>query len=117
MRIAHEFKLDPWAILHTWTERQYQTVLAWLDGEWNHPNRSDYYAMLVARRISVLGGASQSDTVEREKIRFSDMRAERRKAKQIKKMSLKEKAQAESTMAAEVKAKWLGFAGMKTPTK
>ena len=33
------------------SHREYLTRLAWLDSQWNKPDRSDYYAMQIASEV------------------------------------------------------------------
>lgn len=39
-----------------WPYREYKLRLAWLDNEWNRPNRSDWFLMRIAQRIQQFAG-------------------------------------------------------------
>lgn len=43
--------MDPWTILKTWTHRQFQVALEWIEREWNEPSRTDHYLMQLAAEI------------------------------------------------------------------
>lgn len=54
-----------------WSHREYRTRLAWLDEQWNRPDRTDHYLMQVAaevRRVlyllQVFGSKQQPHRVE-----------------------------------------------------
>jgi len=37
--------------MHEWPDRYRVLVMAWLEGQWNAPSRTDYYLMRIAQRI------------------------------------------------------------------
>lgn len=72
LRVAHEFGLDPWAVVSKWTHRQLAATEKWLGDEWNRPNRTDHY--LMALNASVTRGQVKNPgrvTVEKMRLKFS----------------------------------------------
>jgi hypothetical protein len=50
------------------THRQYRAWQAWLDGQWNRPDRTDHYLMLIAQRVLQAQGAKV--TLEQQRLTF-----------------------------------------------
>ena len=56
-------------VIGRWSHREYLTRLAWLDLQWNEPDRSDHYAMQIARAIRQILNKS-TVTLDQQKIPF-----------------------------------------------
>lgn len=79
------------------SHREYLTRLAWLDAQWNAPDRTDHYLMNIACLILATHGVKSS--MAEQKIPFTQAKPKRQLTPE------QQKAQA----VAMAKAKWLGF--------
>jgi ribosomal protein S19E (S16A) len=83
------------------TERELKTWLAWLDMQWNTPERSDWYLMQVACEVKrVLMKNPQSVGVQDFRLKFKDTGARPASTRQA---------------ALASKMKWMGALGMAIP--
>lgn len=57
------------------THRQFLAWQAWLEGEWNRPDRTDHYLMLVATRVlQAVAKDPEKVTLDQQRIRFGRRR-------------------------------------------
>jgi len=86
------------------THRQYRTLAAWLDEQWNHPTRSDHYLMQIAQEVRrVLAKDKREIKLEHFKLPFK--RAEKR--------APEDPATKKARITAWSKARWFGILGIK----
>ncbi len=84
------------------SHREYLTIIAWLEQQWNEPSRSDHYLMQIDARLeqlirAVRGGAIGQMDLNEHKIPFSF------KSKKSKKVIAQE---AQERRTAVSKARW-----------
>lgn len=67
--VAREFGQDPFEIQGRWSERQLQIALTWIKEDFNHPGKSEWYAM---RTSATVRGLFERCDVEDFKLSFKD---------------------------------------------
>lgn len=81
-----------------WSHREYLTRLAWLDLQWNEPNRSDHYAMQIVQAIRQMFNKSDV-SLGSQKIPFKFQRPEEVE---------QDKATRDAAAARLSKTRWIG---------
>lgn len=83
------------------TRREYLAWLAWLDKEWEHPSRTDYYLMQIAAEVNGVLRKKGPLKLDNFKLRFTD-----------------DKKQPKKETTQQSKSRWLGlFRAMKVKVK
>lgn len=84
------------------THRQFLVWSAWLDEQWNRPDRTDHYLMQVAAEVRRGNAGKKARQVKMQHflLEFKQVQKEKRKE-----------------TAAEAKARWLNVVGYKEPIK
>lgn len=84
------------------THREFLTWLAWLERQWNHPSRSDYYQMQTACQVArVLSKNPSKILIEHFKLPFGEEGTKEQKAEQDRRVA----DQAKQSWAAYLSAK------------
>lgn len=90
------------ACMREHTHREYRTWTAWLQKQWNEPDRSDYYLMQIAREIRyVLSKKKMPKTLEMFKLPFGWTK------------KAKAKPMTEKQKVSQAKSRWFGMLGVK----
>ena len=75
------------------THREFLTLQAWLDKQWNRPSRSDYYEMQTACQVArVLAKNPGNIKIEHFKLPFGEEGTREQKAEENKKVAESAKA-------------------------
>lgn len=87
-----------------WSHREYRTRLAWIEMQWNEPDKTDHYLMQIAQRVQqVLSEQPNKITLEQQEIPFVMKKVE--KGKKVKGRVTTEQA------TKWMKAKWMAAVG------
>jgi hypothetical protein len=90
------------------TFRQYEVWVAYMDDQWNRPNRGDHYLMQIAAEVR-RSYATKPNQVKDSKFKIE---FEAKTKEKPKPMTDQQKAAANAV----AKARWLGIVGVTNPT-
>lgn len=95
------------ACMREHTHREFRTWMAWLERQWNEPDRADHYRMQIAQEVCrVLAKNKASITLGKFKIPFGWVKKKEKEKEKSKSEMLEQKT-------SQAKSRWMGWLHMR----